>query len=106
MIKKPKKIKKWYVYAIECDNNSVYIGQTFDLANRWILHCTGKGADWTKKHKPVRLFHFETVNSFIDAFHKEKEWKTSNGRRKLKKILLESDGKNIAEKFMKKGRGK
>jgi predicted GIY-YIG superfamily endonuclease len=58
--------------------------------NRWLRHSTGKGADWTKRHKPVRLFHFEKVKTLKAAMAKEKEWKKSTGRKRLKKILSES----------------
>jgi predicted GIY-YIG superfamily endonuclease len=40
---------KWYVYAIECNNGSVYIGQTKKILDRWKLHQKGKAAQWTKK---------------------------------------------------------
>jgi hypothetical protein len=39
----------WYVYAIECNDGSLYVGQTEDLRQRWLQHVGGKGADWTKK---------------------------------------------------------
>ena len=50
---------KWFVYAIECDNGSVYIGQTKNILNRWNLHKKGKAAQWTRKYTPIRLFYYE-----------------------------------------------
>ena len=94
---KHENCKKWYVYAIECEDNSIYIGQTSDLTNRWIKHVTGKGAYWTKRHKPLRLFHFKQVNTLKDALIKEREWKTTSGRRKLRKILSENSGSQAGE---------
>ena len=84
-----KKLKPtWHIYAIECDNKSIYIGLTKDLKNRWNQHSTGKGgADWTKKHKPVRIFPIEKAKTLKEAMNKERQWKTSTGRNRLKKMI-------------------
>lgn len=78
---------KWYVYAILCSNGSVYIGQTNNLLNRWELHKKGKGARWTKKWPPIKLFYFEEIDSYKNALHRERELKKSTGRRMLKGLL-------------------
>jgi len=89
--------KSWFVYAIECENNSVYIGQTKDVVNRWNQHNTGKGAEWTKKHKPVRLFYLERTASLKKAMSREKELKKSTGRKMLKKKLQDYLGSGTGE---------
>ncbi len=83
----PTENKHWFVYAIECENKSVYIGQTEDVINRWNQHLSGRGANWTKKYKPVRLFYLECFDSFKEALLREKELKKSSGRRMLKQVL-------------------
>jgi predicted GIY-YIG superfamily endonuclease len=94
--KQAKKLRKrkisrikpvWYVYAIECANASVYIGQTRDLTQRWEQHCKGQGAQWTRKHKPLRLFYSEECKSYLAARRREIELKKSKGRNLLKSIL-------------------
>lgn len=85
----------WYVYAIECDNKSVYIGQSRNLVQRWEQHCQGKGARWTRKYKPVRLFYAEKCFSFKQAWKRERELKKTMGRSYLKKILKESPDKTV-----------
>jgi len=95
--KSPKRRPKptWHIYAIECDNKSIYIGQTKDLEHRWNQHVTGKGgADWTKKHKPVRMFPIEKARTIKEAMIKERKWKTSTGRHRLKKMIVESNDRN------------
>lgn len=47
--------KPWSVYLIECADGSVYTGTSNDVPKRYEAHCTGKGARYTKSHKPVRL---------------------------------------------------
>lgn len=88
MPSKPRPV--FFVYAILCSNNSVYIGLTKDLAVRWEQHRTGKGgAEWTKKYPPVRMFYCEAVKGRIKkAMARERELKTSTFRGKLKKYLL------------------
>ena len=80
----------WYVYAIECSNGSVYIGQAKDILSRWKKHQSGNGARWTKKYKPVCLFYYEQLDTLKEALKREKELKTTTGRRFLKKILIGS----------------
>ena len=78
---------KWYVYAIECNNGSVYIGQTKKILDRWKLHQKGKAARWTKKHEPIRLFYYEIVDTFKEALDREKKLKKTSRRRYLKELL-------------------
>ncbi|MCK5148950.1 GIY-YIG nuclease family protein, partial [bacterium] len=78
---------KFFVYALECEDKSIYIGQTNDILNRWKEHATGKGADWTNKHPPLRLVHWEEYNSREEAITREKELKTGFGRKWLKREL-------------------
>ncbi|WP_418966093.1 GIY-YIG nuclease family protein [Cetobacterium sp.] len=47
--------KKWYVYILRCKNNSLYTGITTDVQRRFEQHLSGKGAKYTKVHKPVKI---------------------------------------------------
>jgi len=78
---------KFFVYALECDDKSIYIGQTNDILKSWNKHATGKGADWTKKHPPIWLVHWEEYNFREEAIKREKELKTDFGRKWLKREL-------------------
>lgn len=85
-----KRKTHYFVYAILCSNDSVYIGLTKDLAVRWEQHTSGKhGAEWTKRYPPVRMFYCEKVKGGIKkAMARERELKTSTFRKKLRKFLL------------------
>lgn len=74
----------FFVYAVECEDGSHYIGQTDDLRRRWEEHQTGQGAQWTATHKAVRVAHYEEFDSREAAVHREKELKTGFGRKWLK----------------------
>lgn len=78
---------QYCVYAIECENNSIYIGQTKDLMKRWSEHLAGTASDYTRRYKPVRIAHYEEVASREDALKKESEWKTGFGRTYIKKLI-------------------
>jgi len=80
----------YFVYAILCSNDSVYIGLTKDLAVRWEQHKSGKGgAEWTKRYPPIKMFYCEAVKGRIKkAMARERELKTSTFRKKLRKYLL------------------
>jgi restriction endonuclease S subunit len=77
----------WYVYAIECNDGSLYVGQTEDLRQRWLQHVGGKGANWTKSHPPVRVSYWERQPSREAAVEREKWLKTGFGRKWLKKEI-------------------
>jgi len=94
---------KWFVYAIECNNGSVYIGQTKKIIDRWKLHQKGKASQWTKKHEPIRLFYYEIVDTFKEALDREKKLKKTSGRRYLKDLLkINSQAGEPAEKLLEK----
>lgn len=74
----------WFVYALECEDRSIYIGQTQDILKRWKQHATGMGADWTKRPPPVKLVHWEDYDSLEKAVKREKDLKTASGQKWLK----------------------
>ncbi|WP_047383647.1 MULTISPECIES: GIY-YIG nuclease family protein [unclassified Cetobacterium] len=47
--------KKWYIYILRCENNSLYTGITTDVERRFKQHQSGKGAKYTKVNKPIKI---------------------------------------------------
>ena len=47
--------KKWVVYLVRCDDNSLYCGVSNDIKSRLIEHNSGKGAKYTRSRRPVEL---------------------------------------------------
>ncbi len=45
----------WFLYLIECRDGSIYTGITTDVAARYAVHASGKGARYTRAHPPARL---------------------------------------------------
>ena len=77
----------WFVYAIECADGSLYIGQTENLRQRWLQHSSSKGGRWTKSHPPQRVAYWEKQPSRQAAVEREKWLKTGFGRKWLKKEI-------------------
>ena len=77
----------YFVYAIRCDNDAIYIGQTQNLLDRWKEHCNGKGAEYTKKHQPKYILHYEEYTTREEAVRREKWLKTGFGRKWLQREI-------------------
>lgn len=78
--------RRYFVYVIRCDNNSLYIGQTNNLVKRWEQHRDGE-VSWTSKHKPVEIIHHEIYDARDEAVEREKNLKTGFGRKWIKREL-------------------
>lgn len=73
-----------FVYMIECEDGSFYTGYTTDLVRRFKAHLSGRGAKYTRSHKPVRVVWYTEVPTKSDALrlehdikqltHDQKEW--------------------------------
>lgn len=48
--------KPIYLYVLRLEHNCWYIGMSRDIDKRYKSHLKGKGAMWTKLHKPLELF--------------------------------------------------
>jgi len=45
----------WFVYVIECVDGSLYTGIATDVDRRYAEHAAGRGARYTRSHKPRAL---------------------------------------------------
>jgi len=59
MVAMPKTAKltadRWVLYLLECVDGTYYAGITTDLARRFLQHMNGKGARYTRAHRPRRV---------------------------------------------------
>ena len=44
-----------FLYVLPLENNCWYVGTTEDLQKRYEAHAKGRGAAWTKLHKPLSM---------------------------------------------------
>lgn len=45
----------WFLYLLECSGGSYYAGITTDVAARFAAHAAGRGARYTRAHRPLRV---------------------------------------------------
>ncbi len=70
----------FWVYLLRCSNGSYYVGHTDDVARRLEEHSAGKGAEHTRKYRPVHVVYTEPFDSECDAIRRElqiKRWSRS-----------------------------
>ena len=53
----------FYVYILLCTDGSFYTGYTKNIDERTRLHANGKGARYTRTHKPERVAYVELLES-------------------------------------------
>ncbi len=73
----------FYVYILLCADGSFYTGYTKNLDERTRLHESGKGARYTRMHKPKRVAYVELFDSRAKAMKREREIKRMSHQQKL-----------------------
>ena len=76
----------FYVYILLCNDGSFYTGYTKNIDSRTRLHASGKGARYTKAHKPKKVAHIELFDSRVKAMKREREIKKMTHQQKLNLI--------------------
>ena len=89
--------KAWYLYLIECIDGSLYTGIAVDVARRYVMHASGKGARYTRSHPPKRLaaiIEYADRAAASRAEHLVKQLNTA-GKRELCRLHPAKDGLNL-----------
>lgn len=61
----------WYVYIIQCRDNTLYTGITNNLKRRIQDHNSGNGCRYTRYRRPVKLIHSEEFPTKVEALKRE-----------------------------------
>jgi predicted GIY-YIG superfamily endonuclease len=85
----------WFVYILRCADNSLYIGETDDVAARLARHNDGRGSSFTAKRRPVRVVFAEVHDSRDDALIRERQLK--RWARRKKEALIAGDLDSLKE---------
>ena len=75
---------KWFVYIIECLDDTYYTGCTWNVANRFDQHVSGFGCEYTKKHGVKKLVYYEEHENLEVARKREiqiKDWSQAKKRK-------------------------
>lgn len=79
-----------YIYILLCNNGSLYTGYTRNVHRRVEEHNLGKGAKYTKAHRPVKLLYAKEMPSRSEGLQLEARLKKQT--RKGKIAFLQSKG--------------
>ena len=79
-------MKTHYVYIIKCVDGTYYTGYTIRLITRYIQHCVGKGAKYTRGRGPLDLMYYEMYETKSDAMKREYQIKQFTHKQKEKLI--------------------
>ena len=72
----------FFVYILQCMDGSFYTGYTKDLNERTKQHENGKGARYTKTHKPQKIAYVEQHDSRSNAMKRERAIKKLSHQQK------------------------
>jgi len=78
----------WHLYLLECEDGFLYTGITTDVERRFQDHLAGKGARYTRSHKPSRLLASRPVGTQSEALRAELAIKRLPRDKKLSALLL------------------
>lgn len=78
----------YYCYILECSDGTLYTGWTTDPARRLREHNAGRGAQYTRARRPLRMVYLEEHPTRTSAQQREVQIKRRNRRYKLR--LIES----------------
>ena len=80
-----RKESSYYVYILLCDDGSYYTGYSNNPAHRLVEHLKGRGARYTRMHRPRRLVYLQQHRTRRAAMVRERRIKalTHEAKRRL-----------------------
>jgi putative endonuclease len=78
----------YFVYVLLCADGSLYTGSTNDIEKRLEAHKNGKGAAYTKSHKPVKIVYSQEFDTKSKALKREAEIKKWRRVEKIDNLSL------------------
>jgi putative endonuclease len=61
----------WWLYLLACRDGRTYAGIATDVAARFAVHSSGKGAKFTRSNPPVRVLGAQAFESRSEALKAE-----------------------------------
>jgi putative endonuclease len=86
------------VYILSCADGSLYTGMTLDLDRRLSEHRAGRGAQWTRRRRPVKLVFSLDGLSYQTACEVERYIKSLSRARKEALVARDSKVLSLVEK--------
>ncbi|HVZ11275.1 MAG TPA: GIY-YIG nuclease family protein [Candidatus Paceibacterota bacterium] len=80
----------YFVYLLECGDQSIYTGITTDVERRFQEHQAGVGSAYTRSRKAVKMLYIEKYRTRSAAARRETAIKRLSRREKL--VLISCNG--------------
>lgn len=80
--------KKYYTYVILTKDNTLYCGYTDDVEKRFEAHVLGKGAKYTRAHKPLKIVYTACFDTKSEAQKEECRIKAMTRKEKLEFLKM------------------
>ena len=100
------------IYVLELEDGNVYVGKTNRGKERLVQHIKGRGAEWTKLHKPKRVMAYyqgakdsdeqKVTNQMIRKFGAKKVRGGNITKRKMTKSEIDKLNNDLGFKETKK----
>lgn len=81
----------YYVYILECADQTYYTGIAKDVQKRLCAHLLGKGAKYTRGRGPLILRYVEALDNRSEALKRERQIKKLTRIQKLQLIKGQED---------------
>jgi putative endonuclease len=78
-----------FVYIVRCADGTLYTGWTTDVTRRVAQHNAGRGARYTRVHRPVALVYREEMPDRSAAMRREAAIKKLDRDRKERLVELQ-----------------
>ncbi len=62
---------KYYLYILLTVDNTLYCGIARDVEKRFMEHMSGKGAKYTRSHKPLKIVYTKEFENKSEALREE-----------------------------------
>ena len=81
----------YFCYILECSDGTFYTGWSTDPERRTRQHNAGRGARYTRAHRPVRLLYVESQPDLSSAMQREHAIKKMSRKAKEKLISINAN---------------
>lgn len=82
-------VKNYFVYLLLTENDTLYCGFTDDIEKRFRQHLEGKGAKYTKSHKPIKIVWSKKFDNKSEAMKEEYRIKHKLTRKQKLELIKE-----------------
>lgn len=88
--------KKYYIYVLLTEGNNLYCGYTDDVEKRFEAHKSGKGAKYTRAHKPIKIVYSACFDTKSEAMKEERRFKEMTKKEKLEFLNRNKDQRSAS----------